>query len=78
MAKSKEEWAAYMREYRAKNRKKADSGDPEAKKRKEPESKAGGYRSAKSYIKNKATRKDISEFRDLMAERIKFLNSQNK
>lgn len=78
MVKSKEEQAAYMREYRAKNKRKADNGDPEAKEKRKRESKAGGYRSAKSYIKNKATRKDISEFRDLMAERIKFLNKQNK
>ena len=65
--------ALYMRKWRAKRAKKAAAGDPDAIKAKEKESRGGSFRSAKSFILKSATRRELSELRDAIAQRVKVL-----
>lgn len=65
--------ALYMRKWRAKRAKKAAAGDPDAIKSKEKESRGGSFRSAKSFILKSATRRELSELRDAIAQRVKVL-----
>lgn len=76
--KDPDEWAAYMRNYRKKLKKKAAAGSAKAQNSLKKESRGGSFRSAKSYILKSATKKELSELRDVIAERVKILKQKSK
>lgn len=66
------------KKYRERLKKKAQSGDIKAVQFKEKTNKKRSFASAKAYIRNHATKKELSEIRDIIAERVKVLNEKTK
>lgn len=78
MPKTNEAKLAANRRYGQKITKNAKAGDLQAIEQNERNKRSRWKGRAKSFIKKEATRQEINEFRDLMAERIKLLNELKK
>lgn len=63
--------------YRARKKAAAEKGDESAKKQREKDRLHKYYATTKMFIKKHADKSQISELRDLMAERVKQLNKKS-
>ncbi|MCW8106821.1 hypothetical protein L2Z99_00600 [Lactobacillus mulieris] len=68
--------AQKSREYRARVKARADAGDEYAQELQEKQRKRLPYNNCKTYIKNKATLKQLNELRGLILEREKKLKEK--
>lgn len=68
----------YNRTYRERLKKRAAVGDKKAQKQLKKSNRGAAFASVKSYIRKHSTRTEISELRDVIAERVKKLNNKKK
>ena len=74
----KERRKIYNRTYRERLKKRALAGDKKAQKQLKKSNRGAAFASVKSYVRKHATKIEISELRDVIAERVKTLNKKKK
>ena len=74
----KERRKIYNRTYRELLKKRALAGDKKAQKQLKKSNRGATFASVKSYVRKHATKIEISELRDVIAERVKTLNKKKK
>ena len=74
----KERRKIYNRTYRERLKRRALAGDKKAQKQLKKSNRGATFAAVKSYVRNHANRIEISELRDVIAERVKTLNKKKK
>lgn len=74
----KEKRKLYNRTYRERLKKRAAAGDEKAQKQLKKSNRGATFAAVKSYVRKHATRMEISELRDVIAERVKTFNKKKK